>query len=74
MDPTLHVYDNRASVSKTRTLDWKQNETARLCHVLADFLQKNIVERMCHRIICIAELDADSNDPFAHELLELFNP
>lgn len=58
---------------KSRAANWTKEESARLCHVIADSRNTTLVAQMYQRISTRAELDRQRHDPFAIEFRLLFN-
>ncbi|KAI0558955.1 hypothetical protein FGB62_177g011 [Gracilaria domingensis] len=58
---------------RSRAPNWTKEESARLCHVIADSRHATVVAKLYQRISTRAEPDKPHHDPFAEEFCLLFN-
>ena len=58
---------------RNRAPNWTKEESARLCHVIADSRNATLVAKMYQRITTRAELYGQRHDPIAEEFRMLFN-
>ena len=66
--PDLHKGQGRG-----RAPNWTKDDSARLCHVIADPGNAIILAKLYQRISSRAELDIQRHDPFVYEFCTMFN-
>lgn len=65
--------DETGGQGRGRAPNWTKDDSARLCHVIADWRHSTIVADLYQRIQDRSELDTGRKDPFADEFKLLFN-
>jgi hypothetical protein len=59
--------------ARDREPNWHKNETARLCHVVADPRNATVLQSIYNKPENRAELDAGRHDPWSNDFPDLFN-